>query len=217
MTYDNDTRFTKGFDDRITPREASILSLAAEGMTDKQIALELKLSVGTVRTYWSRIRIKLRALTRAQAVGVFSRTRGLRQQEEDSAASEYRTLSKLACSFWGTCSFSVRPADGLVTFLDDQAEEALGVTEEGLQGRQAGWISIFEEEQRPHLRKIVQKALGSAESIMFVTRAGSNVSRGKRVALVHRSPEDAEQVVFVLFPEQEANGSKPPEFAATAH
>jgi PAS domain S-box-containing protein len=49
-------------------REAQILSLAAEGMTDRQIALDLDISLATVDTYWRRIRAKFEASSRTEAV-----------------------------------------------------------------------------------------------------------------------------------------------------
>lgn len=57
----------------MSSRDISILGLAASGKADKQIASELGLSLSTVRTYWGRIREKLGASTRAQAVGLYVR------------------------------------------------------------------------------------------------------------------------------------------------
>lgn len=61
----------------LSTRDVSILNLAANGKADKQIAAELGLSLSTVRTYWSRIREKLGAATRAQAVGLYVRGQAL--------------------------------------------------------------------------------------------------------------------------------------------
>jgi PAS domain S-box-containing protein len=49
-------------------REAQVLSFAAEGMTDKQIAAELGISLATVDTYWRRIRTKYNSTSRTEAV-----------------------------------------------------------------------------------------------------------------------------------------------------
>lgn len=49
-------------------REAQILSLAAEGLTDRQISLDLDISLATVDTYWRRIRAKFGASSRTEAV-----------------------------------------------------------------------------------------------------------------------------------------------------
>jgi DNA-binding CsgD family transcriptional regulator len=52
----------------LSDRERLILSLAAEGLTDKEIALRLDIGVATVRTYWDRMRRKLGTINRAQSV-----------------------------------------------------------------------------------------------------------------------------------------------------
>lgn len=58
----------------LSSRDISILGLAATGKADKEIATALGLSLSTVRTYWGRIREKLGASTRAQAVGLYVRS-----------------------------------------------------------------------------------------------------------------------------------------------
>jgi PAS domain S-box-containing protein len=52
----------------LSGRETEILLLALDGRTDKEIAAELHLTITTVRTYWDRLRAKLGAVNRAQAI-----------------------------------------------------------------------------------------------------------------------------------------------------
>jgi light-regulated signal transduction histidine kinase (bacteriophytochrome) len=52
----------------LSPREAQVLDGAAKGWTDKQLALELKVSVHTLKTYWKRIRSKLGSMSRSALV-----------------------------------------------------------------------------------------------------------------------------------------------------
>ena len=47
-----------------------MLRLAAEGLTDREIARRMKVSEKTVDTYWSRIRQKLAARNRTHAVAI---------------------------------------------------------------------------------------------------------------------------------------------------
>ncbi len=54
----------------LSPRELAIISFAAAGKHDKQIALELDLSHETIRFYWKSIRRKLGATDRANAVAI---------------------------------------------------------------------------------------------------------------------------------------------------
>lgn len=53
----------------VSPQEAQILNLASKGATDREIAIELGLKVGTVRTYWNRLRLKLNSNRRVDLIG----------------------------------------------------------------------------------------------------------------------------------------------------
>jgi PAS domain S-box-containing protein len=63
-----------------------VLLLAAEGLTDKEIARHLNLSRRTIGTYWERLRLKLGPYSRTQLVARFLRV----EAEGDGAA--YRNL-----------------------------------------------------------------------------------------------------------------------------
>ena len=52
----------------LSPREFEIVELAILGLTNDGIANKLELSVGTVNTYWLRIRLKVGGLGRADSV-----------------------------------------------------------------------------------------------------------------------------------------------------
>jgi DNA-binding CsgD family transcriptional regulator len=67
----------------LSDREKEVLSLAADGLTDKEIALRLSIATKTVRTYWDRMRQKLSATSRTQVIAkAFRETyKALRQKE----------------------------------------------------------------------------------------------------------------------------------------
>lgn len=69
----------------LSEREREVLFLAAEGLTDKEIALRLRIGPKTVRTYWDRMRQKLGAASRTQALGI-----ALRTAHEELARAEER-------------------------------------------------------------------------------------------------------------------------------
>lgn len=52
----------------LTPRELEILQLASVGLTNKQIALECEVGMGTVKTHVRHILLKLGAPTRTGAI-----------------------------------------------------------------------------------------------------------------------------------------------------
>jgi PAS domain S-box-containing protein len=54
----------------LSQKEEQVLHLAAQGLTDKEIAVKTKVKFTTVRTYWDRIRKKLNAANRAHAIAL---------------------------------------------------------------------------------------------------------------------------------------------------
>jgi DNA-binding NarL/FixJ family response regulator len=61
---------------RLTPREREVLQGFAAGLTAREVAAQLHISDGTLRTHMDRVRTKLHARTQAQAV-VFAVRAGL--------------------------------------------------------------------------------------------------------------------------------------------
>jgi DNA-binding NarL/FixJ family response regulator len=57
----------------LSPQERRVLSLVADGRTNKEIASELALSSKTVKNYLSNIFTKLQVRRRAQAVAMYTR------------------------------------------------------------------------------------------------------------------------------------------------
>ena len=57
-------------DYNISGRERQTVELAANGMTDKEIARRMGVSLATVRTYWERLRVKTATRTRTHATCV---------------------------------------------------------------------------------------------------------------------------------------------------
>lgn len=52
----------------LSPRESEIVELAIQGLTNEGLAHQLGLSVGTVNTYWLRIRLKVGGVGRTDTV-----------------------------------------------------------------------------------------------------------------------------------------------------
>jgi two-component system, NarL family, response regulator DevR len=57
----------------LSPQEQRMMPLVADGKTNKEIAMELALSVKTVRNYLANIFVKLRITRRAQAAALYLR------------------------------------------------------------------------------------------------------------------------------------------------
>ena len=56
---------------KLTPRECEVITLVAEGLADKEIANQLKLSPRTVQTHLNTIMHKLSARNRTNAAALF--------------------------------------------------------------------------------------------------------------------------------------------------
>ena len=57
----------------LSGQEAKVINHAASGLIDKQIALEMEISLGTVRVYWKRIRNKFSGATRSEVLVAYGR------------------------------------------------------------------------------------------------------------------------------------------------
>lgn len=68
LWVENPTRDTGDLIEQLTPRESEILELLAQGLANKQIALELEISEHTVKFHVSSIYTKLGATNRMEAV-----------------------------------------------------------------------------------------------------------------------------------------------------
>jgi DNA-binding CsgD family transcriptional regulator/PAS domain-containing protein len=60
--------------DILTDRESEVIRLATSGMTDKQVAGSLGVSTSTITTYWFRIKMKLNARSRSEAIAKYAMT-----------------------------------------------------------------------------------------------------------------------------------------------
>ncbi|MHB8613350.1 MAG: response regulator transcription factor [Candidatus Dormibacteraceae bacterium] len=61
---------------RASPRQRDILDLASRGLTDKEIAAQLGLSVHTVRTHLGRVYRENKLHNKAEAVAAWLSSRG---------------------------------------------------------------------------------------------------------------------------------------------
>ena len=86
----------------LSPREEQIVELCIEGLTNEAIAHRLGLSVGTINTYWLRIKLKVGGSGRTAAVARLVKGRALKEADVDRqvlaearAETERRSLETL--------------------------------------------------------------------------------------------------------------------------
>jgi len=140
-------------EERLSERQRQLVELSAKGATDKEIAVVLGIGEGTLRTYWDRLRLRLDAKSRTEAVAKIFQYRydRLRSQQEDLQA----ILRHLPQFVW-----TAKP-DGYVDYCNDwfnlygglSAEQCLGtgcrslMPEEDLAESASRWQAAQESRQ----------------------------------------------------------------------
>lgn len=133
----------------LSPQETRVLAYSSEGLSDKEIAKRLEISLDTVRTYWQRIRSKIGGGTRGEIVARLNRdakanledevarTREIEQKLRDSQ-ERYRSAieSTIDCFFMLD---SIRDAHGQIvdfryTEVNGLAMSLMGRSREELAG-----------------------------------------------------------------------------------
>lgn len=80
----------------VSNREAAVIALAAQGLVDKEIAIQLEVQPVTVRTYWDRVRKRCN-MTRTEVIVAYA-TASLQQRIADLEAENKRLKSRLAAN-----------------------------------------------------------------------------------------------------------------------
>jgi DNA-binding CsgD family transcriptional regulator len=129
----------------LSERERQIVRLGARGLTDKEIADRLAVSITTVRTYWIRLRRKLNATNRAQAIAHALQSLD-RCRLKDAA-------SRLADQPW--MGIAVLDEGNKVIESNQAFRELLGegpypaLPKEGKTGAESRWIEVGRPDHQP--------------------------------------------------------------------
>ena len=91
--------------EKLSQREEQVLALAAAGLLDKQIAVELGISLNTLRTYWSRIRAKIGDVPRSGLSAMFAEHRAGQVERGILDASWHIDLERQTFSYYGDREF----------------------------------------------------------------------------------------------------------------
>ncbi len=113
----------------LSPREEEILELCVQGMTNDAIAQKLGLSVGTVNTYWLRIRLKVGGNGRTDTVARVIKERAERALRESNVEREGLT-ALLVSKERGI--FELRAALALLSLAMDQIKSTVWATDADL-------------------------------------------------------------------------------------
>lgn len=154
----------------LSDREKDVLALAGDGLTDKEIALQLSIATKTVRTYWDRMRQKMNASSRAQVIAkAFRQTYDLLREGEET----YRKLLDL-------CQEGVwlLDSEGRTSFTSEKMAAILGYMADDLHGKQVSEFVPAEEADKFN-RLLTAAELGPGKQTFdtkLVRRDGASVS-----------------------------------------
>lgn len=161
----------------LSERENEILDLAADGLTDVQIALRLTIRPSTVNSYWVRIRSKLGHRSRTELVAMSLRKEAkdeqakliLRAQEFERLAFEREELSEAEqyASLLRTGLQALPDAvalvaeNGVIHFANDRFAKLFGYERDELCGLRA--TTLIGPHDRASARKLWAEILGSPD------------------------------------------------------
>jgi DNA-binding CsgD family transcriptional regulator len=101
-------------------RQMQIVRLASTGLTDKEIALQTGLAVGTLRTYWDRLRTRFGCKNRAELIATI-----LSQEATEHSANTL--LNALPLFIWKA------GAEGSIQFRNSWFLKCSGESAEGIE------------------------------------------------------------------------------------
>lgn len=164
-------------DRQLSPRQAQILNLAAAGNTDKEIAVITGVSIGTLRTYWDRMRQRYDARSRSEVIAkAFVRP-------EFSDMAQYM-LIKLPLFIW-----TAEP-DGKVDFCNEWFSKVAGVSQEEVLGE--GFLAVIAPQEKEDAVKgwLIARQQGVPFEALVSLRCGPDTYRTHKVRLLPlRTPE----------------------------
>ena len=121
------------FKKQLSSRELEVLRFSAQGMTDKEIAQKLDVSLGTVHTYWTRIRAKCQGKTRAEIVGKHVRSTIMEDVSANGLGSLNSDVSRLMAAL--PHAFFRFDADLTCLFANESGLRLYGKTLDQMMGR----------------------------------------------------------------------------------
>jgi len=164
----------------LSDREEQVLLLSTKGLTDKEIARKLNLSIATVNTYWVRIRTKLGGANRAELVAAAlnknaEETLTAKELENQRLISEVvrraeaeralrESQSRLQSIIDGTpVVVYIKDLQGRYTLVNKEFETLVGKDRKDILNRRD--LDIFDVHRAEQLRSLDNKVLELGEPI----------------------------------------------------
>jgi PAS domain S-box-containing protein len=162
--------------DTLSKRETQILRLAATGLTDKEIAVKAGVSLCTIRTYWERVRQKMKVPNRAAAIATFING-SIAARTLPSASPDQLMREAVDAALGGIL---VLDLEGVIVGANETGQDLLGVEPDYLPGHH---ISELISRQYEAFHVALSRVASGLESVTTVP-AFAKV-HGTRSLLVH--------------------------------
>ena len=140
----------------LSGRENQVILLAADGLTDKDIAQRLKLQVATIRTYWDRIRDKLGTTNKVQSV---SRMLAKLYREKARGEREYEHIMKLVVESVPDFAIFLMEPDGTLRTWNEGVKTVFGYESDEWIGKSADIIFTETDRKADALQKELAVAI----------------------------------------------------------
>lgn len=140
----------------LSGREREVVGLAAIGLIDKQIGVELGLSLNTLRTYWSRIRTKMGEVPRSALVAAYVACETGKPLEKEFGHLDFEGMI-------------INLDTGMVLASDSVND--LHNLERGVPHRNEDYLQLFHPDDLPLVRKAVESIVsGTVDSVHLTVR-----------------------------------------------
>ena len=151
---------------RLSDRERTVLLLAADGLTDKEIAKSLGISLKTVGTYWDRMRQKSAANSRTQVLATFLRI----QVADDHQAGRFDGLF----ATWEEGVWVVG-RDGTTHYANQRVAEILELDDPVMDHKKPA--EVLGPSNAPKLRRLLKAARTEPHSVEIASRQPQSGTR----------------------------------------
>jgi PAS domain S-box-containing protein len=142
--------------DELSGRENQVVLLAADGLTDKEIAKRLGLQLPTIRTYWERIREKLGTSNKVQSI---SRLLAQLYREKSRSEREYEHIMKLVVETVPDFAIFLMEPNGTLRTWNEGVKKVFGYEENEWVGKSADIIFTDADRKAGALQKELAAAM----------------------------------------------------------
>jgi DNA-binding CsgD family transcriptional regulator len=165
----------------LSPRESEIVELCMEGLTNEAIAHQLGLSVGTINTYWLRIKLKVGGTGKTDTVVRIIRERAERALRD--ANVERTGLTEIVAEKERE-SLELRAALALLHLAMDQIKSTVWATDRQLS------IHIIANGEFPSTHCGVKWEVGKTVYQIFKTKDPANVAVAAHLSALEGAETD---------------------------